>query len=462
MSILDALRVQKANQQSVSQLAMLPQKEIIRLAQLGHIPADVVPVVISEKARMAQESAQMKAASQMQQQGGQMPTVIEQAMQANAQAEMPEPGLAGLPTEQMFQGQNFQSGGIVAFNGEDGSFVEGPTGLKMLREEADGDKKRPSSLAEMISQVKGLATEARRETPEETALREARKKGVLSPEDIKQQQYMRLLQAGLGIMGGTSPYALTNIGAGAQEALKGYAEDVKSQRALQMENLKAAAETARAKRGEEMQDIALGAQLYGQQVDREQRERIAKESQLGAKYADNYVAMKRTQGDKRPEEVIRDEGYNKFFENYGYASQRAQIGATTAAGQQALGYAGLTERYIGDARTSVDKALSDPGSQESRDFRRMRKDDPTLTMDDYRQSLVLKRANEAAAAARAMQEQGVGTPQQRPAAPSAQPSKPNISAVTGAPAGSKVGNFVQGRGWEVLGSDGKLIGYVQQ
>jgi hypothetical protein len=55
MSILDALKVQKANQQSVSELAALPQNEIIRLAQMGQIPADVVPVVINEKARMAQE-----------------------------------------------------------------------------------------------------------------------------------------------------------------------------------------------------------------------------------------------------------------------------------------------------------------------------------------------------------------------------------------------------------------------
>ena len=51
MSILGALKVQKANQQSIADLAALPQNQIIRLAQMGQIPADVVPVVISEKAR---------------------------------------------------------------------------------------------------------------------------------------------------------------------------------------------------------------------------------------------------------------------------------------------------------------------------------------------------------------------------------------------------------------------------
>jgi hypothetical protein len=43
----------------------------------------------------------------------------------------------------------------------------------------------------------------------------------------QEAKYMRLLEAGLGIMGGTSPYALTNVGQGATAAAKGYAEDIK-------------------------------------------------------------------------------------------------------------------------------------------------------------------------------------------------------------------------------------------
>ena len=38
---------------------------------------------------------------------------------------------------------------------------------------------------------------------------------------------MRLLEAGLNILGGTSPYAFENIGKGASAALKGFSEDVK-------------------------------------------------------------------------------------------------------------------------------------------------------------------------------------------------------------------------------------------
>ena len=54
----------------------------------------------------------------------------------------------------------------------------------------------------------------------------------------QEAKYMRLLEAGLGIMGGTSPYALTNVGQGATAAAKGYAEDIKGLRAEERERAK--------------------------------------------------------------------------------------------------------------------------------------------------------------------------------------------------------------------------------
>lgn len=47
----------------------------------------------------------------------------------------------------------------------------------------------------------------------------------------QEAKYARMLEAGLGILGGTSQYALENIGKGAAPALKGYGEDVKGLRA---------------------------------------------------------------------------------------------------------------------------------------------------------------------------------------------------------------------------------------
>lgn len=48
-----------------------------------------------------------------------------------------------------------------------------------------------------------------------------------------------------------------------------------------------------------------------------------------------------------------------------------------------------------------------------------------------------------------------------PAAPKSDttPPKPKISEVKGAPKDSSVGSYVAGKGWEIKGSDGKLLGY---
>jgi hypothetical protein len=52
-----------------------------------------------------------------------------------------------------------------------------------------------------------------------------------SKADREQAKYARMLEAGLGILGGSSQYAFENIGKGAAPALKGYGEDIKGLRA---------------------------------------------------------------------------------------------------------------------------------------------------------------------------------------------------------------------------------------
>lgn len=64
--------------------------------------------------------------------------------------------------------------------------------------------------------------------------------------DREQAKYMAMLQAGLGIMGGTSPYALQNIGAGAQKGLAQYAGDIKDIKKEERDLVKLRGELARA------------------------------------------------------------------------------------------------------------------------------------------------------------------------------------------------------------------------
>lgn len=79
----------------------------------------------------------------------------------------------------------------------------------------------------------------------------------------EQDKWMRLLEAGLGIMGGTSPYAMTNIGQGAMGAAKGYAQDLAAQRKEERENVK---------------------DLMGLGLKREEAEREAKKLAIQEKY----------------------------------------------------------------------------------------------------------------------------------------------------------------------------------
>jgi hypothetical protein len=59
--------------------------------------------------------------------------------------------------------------------------------------------------------------------PEKDDLREYFSKGIAGLEDQKKiNAYMALLSAGLGMMGGTSPYAAANIGTGAQQGVQAY------------------------------------------------------------------------------------------------------------------------------------------------------------------------------------------------------------------------------------------------
>lgn len=707
MSILGALKVQKANQQSIADLAALPQNQIIRLAQMGQIPADVVPVVISEKARMAQEAANLRAAQQVG--GGEMPTVIEQAMRANAQQETPraaETGLAGIPLGPMFQEKNFKSGGIVAFQGGGvpsadptknlGSGVYSGADfreLPLLAEEfpvpesqdsilqsyrhanellddpakfnefagqmkkqlnisdfeianrlakkrkelgAQIDTSRPSSearpatqadtnsyvydpndpsagykpgpgsidmdsyeylrgvterdaiyapeiaasraemaeryrqqqeqqaarAAERAAEVEkirkeygdeaaefyqkhgylapgafvqqsapaavapeaarslvppaaglaaaaasptapaepvapvvrpaaqqsaGLATaltgrtstaegdegvaEAQRAeaarraaaagqtptvapkgfeevlanirrayggpetagiTPERKAYLDMLKAGSMSQRDIEKQQGMRLLQAGLGILGGQSPYALRNIAEGSKEALQGYAEDIRGQRAQKLAEAKSAAEIAELRRAEQRQEVNTALDVYGKQLDREQRAKLAAErTAVADRFARNYAAKMQKAGDKRSIEELLDEGYVRYLEEAGQAQERIRQTAQTAAAGQGVQLAGQQVTSQGQAQDARATALNaflrlprdNPMAKEYRRLARIDKDNaekgnPTSLAEAYKNQKINEMAQgivDGQAAAPAQPRPGAGASAAPPA-----------------------------------------------
>jgi hypothetical protein len=97
------------------------------------------------------------------------------------------------------------------------------------------------------------ATTAATATPKEKMFSDYEKMLMDEREAAKgarnEAKWARLMEAGLNIMGGTSPYAFANIGKGAAEAARGYGEDIKGLRAEERDRVKQMA-TLGAKREE--------------------------------------------------------------------------------------------------------------------------------------------------------------------------------------------------------------------
>lgn len=425
MSILDALKVQKAERQSVRDLAMLPQQLIVQMAQRGDIPAEVFPVVINEKARMAEEKERMLALAS---QGQPNTTVLEKGMAVNARAENPQgiaqmsppqapqapqaqglpgvvntpevqaTGVSGLPTGQMFSPQNFAGGGIVAFAGEGRSDVnlfdivdqqqrQDPSfaGMFQPKEEpapADmtGFRRRYASLADALKDVQSATGPMRQVSAEEIALQEYLTKSKPRTEaESAQSGWLRALEAGLGIMGGTSPYALTNIGKGAESAVKGFSEDVKERRKGELATLSAAAQQARQKRLEGIEDVKEARQLLEKDLEAEYRERVlSRPTDLDKTtkiYFDAAVARGADPKDPKTMEAARKRAY----EDVGLAAARV--------GTQQFGIESQNRR---EASNYVESRLGKQANPEALKMRRLEQEDKkngTETAAAYRDEL---------------------------------------------------------------------------
>ena len=266
MGILQALKLQEG---PIESLAQLPQQQLIAMSQQGRIPADVLPIILNEKAQMAQAAANMQAMQRPMQ-----PSVIEQAMAINAQAEAPQQapmdaGVASLPVpEEMYSGEGYAGGGIVAFDegGLAGTFdmfmpETAPVGRDLSRDFKDTDTgvalppvpaapraaaPRPAAKPEpgiaAIPAKESMLDRRRRmleqmgvtDTTEAELAEMERNKGKLADDKFDALR-MSLIRAGLGMAAGTSPYALTNIAKGGIEGFDTYEQSIKQIKAEEKE-----------------------------------------------------------------------------------------------------------------------------------------------------------------------------------------------------------------------------------
>ena len=175
--ILSAIKETKHSQDNILELAKLPQALIMQMAQRGEIPKEMVMPILGKKAEIADEAAKMNAAKQLAAQGGQQPTVMDQYMGKIAQAENPAPAMPQQQMQQPMPQQMAQApvaqgpedvgiasqatapmhmagGGIVAFSGEDGSYVDPDEDYQEMIDDAH-ESAMNDKLYEMIAGLKG-------------------------------------------------------------------------------------------------------------------------------------------------------------------------------------------------------------------------------------------------------------------------------------------------------------------
>jgi hypothetical protein len=154
-------------------------------------------------------------------------------------------------------------------------------------------------------------------------------------EDRKQDKYMRLLEAGLGIMGGTSQHALTNIGQGAMGAAKGYAQDKAGYRKEDRENVKELMALGMKKEDAQREDkkLAMTEKLYGSHGN--YYDAAAKAAGVKAAAAGSGTGTKLEIAQGKNAVAL----YNKWFSQNPMASQEEQDAAWLQA-QQRSGMSG--------------------------------------------------------------------------------------------------------------------------
>jgi hypothetical protein len=345
MSILDALRVQKSGQKSVQELSQLPQQQIMQMAQMGQIPADVVPVIISEKARLAQQAAQAQAM-----QNPPQPSVMEQAMQVNAQHE--QQGLPAIPTPGMFQEQNYQAGGIVGYAGDgaEGQQVQGhqPDEINALAERGD------SGLGKYVQQA--LAQQrAINAMPIATSQAEKDLAAMLGkpPADENKMMWLSLLRGGLKGLAGTSPYAAVNLGQGLGEAAQSYEEGLREQQKQKLAYAKEMADQARAQRQEGLSALTLGAKLMESQNTLDAAlARAAKEGDMNT-FIRIAVTAARERGDKTPESILAEAASQNFIKLKAAFDARTAAAAAQTTGANAA----TTQADVAGKRQKSDDEL---------------------------------------------------------------------------------------------------------
>lgn len=319
--------------------------------------------------------------------------------------------------------------------------------------------------------------------------------------DREEAKYMRLIEAGLGVMAGTSPHALVNVGKGASPAMQGLAQDIKDIKKADKEITRSqmALETAENQyKTDKSKTVLARIDKQEENIQKAQQTRATLTSQVAhtlssaemqkyqtemqdlthrftaevAANASKYAADRGLEGHlanaaaHKYASDHKERGIRNYMASRGitYAEAVAELGEIehpkdrfNAIHNAINGYNQSVQndlKILGlDARRT--ELMKDPEKNKAaiaelnakeKEIRDARKKDYGITDQDY---------------AYLNQESNKLANKNKPAPAQTAPAAPPASLPSGAPAGSKYGAYVQGRGWEVKDKDGKVIGYGQ-
>jgi hypothetical protein len=145
----------------------------------------------------------------------------------------------------------------------------------------------PAAPAVKPKTIQDYLAEAKAEGPQGEAYSELEKeiRGGAGQKKAEREQnmWMRIAEAGFGIMSGESPYAMTNLGKGMSSAMKSYAEDLREQKKLDREDRRTLADIEQARRAEQKGQYDKAVDRYEKALNRmseDDRARLQRETQV--------------------------------------------------------------------------------------------------------------------------------------------------------------------------------------
>ena len=273
-----------------------------------------------------------------------------------------------------------------------------------------------------------------------------------TPKAREEAKWMAIMQAGLGIAGGTSPNAFANISQGAIPAMAQYQAAIKDIRKEDREALKGLIDLGLKKEEFIQRAEDMGIKKYTADKVFEAHELSAKATVAAAQarasadktyrpaagevFANSYVAAERKKGNDAPDEVLLQQGHEKYLELQGAAGARGSAALTRNDISALVAGVNMSDKARDNVRAKLASSWNDPDAKKIRELTVLDRKNNTNTAEVYMQKLVDKETADiqakAAAAAAAL-----GGPKTTPEA------KPKPEAAPG----QGTGKFIVGRSY---------------